>query len=418
MAYAPSPFPPALADEFQTYTIHQREFLNMIGHEHAQLVSRVAALREENALLKKTNQELKAKKQQAWQQATTRLNFRPNSQCKHVYDAPIHSVAFDGSDEIIAAACWDGKVILYNWKDGSHKILSNTPESGGLDQPMGGLYCVAFGKNQRLRETGKLGVASSDCHIYLWNYKTGEFDEKLKHPDKGHTMEVNCIDFHNAQNVLASASDDTTALIWDIGNKNTVLRTLKHDSGKEVYALSFLGEQNQYNVATCCYDYVTRVWDMRVEKMVQSLSDHTNIIIGVDFLHTGDVLATSSDDGTIAFYDTRVWRLLHRTNTRQFLADVDVANKGNLGARPAEAVESEVKRVHFSKDGRYLAAACNTGHVLVYPGPFNMNTLAPPEIVGQHEDCAFDVTWGTSPLGNNILASGAHDKTIKLWEQH
>jgi len=192
--------------------------------------------------------------------------------------------------------------------------------------------------------------------VYLWNHKTGKMLRKLT----GHTDEVNGIDFHTSQQVMCTASDDCKVIIWDF-EEGIMLRTLdKHP--KAVYGATFLGQEQQYCVATCCFDQKTRVFDMRDKQVVALLQMHTDDIIGIDYSTSKQLLATGSDDGLVAIWDTRNWKLQQKINTR----DVPGLH------------ENEVKRVAFCYDGSLLAAACSSGQVLVY----DVNTC-PARLVAQ-----------------------------------
>merc|ERR1740127_43141 len=138
---------------------------------------------------------------------------------------------------------------------------------------MNGLYSVAFAKTA----PSILGCTSCNKCVYLWNHQTGQLVSKLM----GHTDEVNGIDFHTSQQVMCTASDDCKVIIWDF-QEGITLRTLdKHT--KAVYGTTFLGQEHQYLVATCCFDQKTRIFDMRDKQMVQMLTGHTDDIIGIDY---------------------------------------------------------------------------------------------------------------------------------------
>ncbi|CAK0888050.1 unnamed protein product, partial [Prorocentrum cordatum] len=204
---------------------------------------------------------------------------------------------------------------------------------------MSGLYSVAFSRTQGHRI---LGCTSADSHVYIWNYQTGERQRRLE----GHAGEVNGIDFHPGQDLCATASDDGSCRVWDV-EEHLCLRTLAHGP-KTVYGCRFMGLERQYLVSTCCFDYRVRTFDMRSQQVVSSLEVHADDITGVDFSSRMNLLATGSDDGTICLVDARTYNLVNRIDTRTFEAD------------------NEVKRVAFSPDGSWLAAACSSGTVLVY----------------------------------------------------
>merc|ERR1712182_76261 len=101
--------------------------------------------------------------------------------------------------------------------------------------------------------------------------------------------EVNGLDFHVSQQVMATASDDCKAIIWDF-QEGITMRTLdKHP--KQVYGVSFLGHENQYLLATCCFDQKTRVWDMRDKSVVTTLHTHSDDVIGIDYNSSKQLLA-------------------------------------------------------------------------------------------------------------------------------
>merc|ERR1711902_157907 len=154
---------------------------------------------------------------------------------------------------------------------------------------------------------------------------------------------------------------------------------------------------NQYYVATCCFDQKTRVFDMRDKQVVTMLQQHSDDVIGISFSGDRQLLATGSDDGYICLWDARTWKLQRKFNTRE-----------EEGLR-----DNEVKRVAFSPDGNKLAAACSSRLALVY----DLTTMQSIGRCDGHEDCCFDVAWGKLPTsGETILVTASHDKKAKFWK--
>jgi len=300
-----------------------------------------------------------------------------------IHDAPVHSVTMSPNSEVVATASWDGKVNLYNLA--AEEIVKTL--GGDENQSMNGLYAVAFAKTA----PEIVGCASCDHSVYLWDHRTGRLKSQLK----GHTHEVNGIDFHTSQQVMCTASDDSRVIIWDF-QEGMILRTLdKHT--KQVYGATFLGRENQYYVATCSFDQKTRVFDMRDKQVVALLQMHTDEVIGIDYSSHGQVLATGSDDGSIGLWCTRTWKLQHRFDTKEHCKD------------------NEVKRVSFSPGGDMLAAACSSKRVLVYN--INQRSHVPMADLSGHTDCVFDATWGVCPQTHaKILVSASHDHTCRYWQ--
>jgi len=307
-----------------------------------------------------------------------------------VHNAPVHSVAM-GRGNVVASASWDATVKLYNLA--TQEVVQTLGGKDAAGAPiMGGLYSVAFARTQ----PDILGCTSADMSVYLWDLKTGGLIHKLV----GHHDEVNGIDFHNIQQVMVTASDDTKAIIWDFGEGITLRTLAKHT--KQVYGAAFLGSENQYCVATCCFDQRTRIFDMRDKQLVSELQHHTDDVIGIDYSGRHNVLATGSDDGMVCIWDAKKWQLRQAVNTR--VAGTDLA-------------DNEVKRVAWSADGEMLAAACSSGRVLLYKMSGGVLSSVPDELAG-HQDCVFDVAWGTNPqTGKKVLVSASHDHTSRIWHE-
>merc|ERR1719436_1804198 len=201
-------------------------------------------------------------------------------------------------NDMIATASWDATVKLYDLK--SEEVVTTLGDVEALDEgKMGGLYAVAFAKTM----PEYLACASADKSIYLWNCQTGKLNAKLL----GHNDEVNGIDFHSSQTVMASASDDCKCIIWDFQEGITLRQLDKHT--KAVYGCVFLGQENQYLLSTCCFDQKTRLFDMRDKMIVAMLQRHSDDVIGIDYCSPKQLLATGSDDGCIGIWDTRTWKL-------------------------------------------------------------------------------------------------------------
>ncbi|CAE8623650.1 unnamed protein product, partial [Polarella glacialis] len=308
-----------------------------------------------------------------------------------IHEAPVHSVAMSTQLNIVATASWDATINLYNLS--TDKIVRTLGGSSSAEEKMGGLYAVAFSKTV----PDILGCTSCDKNVYLWNHQTGKPLAKLGGGQQGHQDEVNGIDFHSSQQVMCTASDDKKVIIWDF-QEGIVLRTLETHT-KAVYGSTFLGQEMQYFVATCCFDMKTRIFDMRDKQVVALLQEHTDDIIGIDYSSAKGLIATGSDDGNICIWNTRTWKLQHKINTRDDLKNPD----------------NEVKRVSFSPDGMLLAAACSSGSVQVYDMSATPKHIAK---LGDHKDCVFDVCWGICPTTRaKMLVSASHDRTSMYWRE-
>lgn len=322
--------------------------------------------------------------------------------------APVHSIDVSPDNTRIASASWDATVSIYNLQTRAYEATLQNFSEGPLNQEkneplwesgeMGGLYCVKFARS--IHHSNILGCASADHMVYLWNFNPGsQSSPQVTMRLKGHIDEVNCIDFHPQQAVVCSTSDDCDAIVWDM-DSGVTLRTLqKHP--RAVYGAAFLGQDQEYLVATVCFDQKTRVYDMRDKQVVAQLQGHTDDVIGIDYTDKS-LLATGSDDGMIVIWDVRTWQCVSKINTREFAPD------------------NEVKRVKFSKSRSKVEIAAGGSNNTVYIFDLDLaktNVTEPTFKLDGHEDCVFDVAWGVNKQDNKtpFLVTASHDRSWKFW---
>ena len=181
---------------------------------------------------------------------------------------------------------------------------------------------VAFSPDGRL-----LATASVDKTARLWDPATGRHLRSLA----GHTGTVLGVAFSPDGRLLATASFDNTARVWDPATGEH-LRTLTGQTGM-VYGVAFSPDGRL--LATASSDGTARLWDPATGRHLRSLAGHTGTVYGVAFSPDGRLLATVSGDKTV-----RLW---------------DPATGGHL--RTLTGHTDAVVGVAFSPDGRLLATA-------------------------------------------------------------
>lgn len=383
-----------------------------MAKRHKELKDRHRSLQQENLHLRARNQELNemvmsggGMPEQVVQQPRNDFGMAEDSFCGNytrqskieVHVAPVHSVAMYKDSRTIATASWDTTCKIYDlYSEEVVRTLGDPTEEG--TNRMGGLYAVAFAKTA----DHVLGCASCDKSVYLWNHQTGEFLNRLK----GHCDEVNGLDFHCNQQVMATAGDDHKCIVWDFG-EGIILRTLdKHL--KAVYGVTFLGMAKEYLVATASFDQSIRVYDMRDKQVVGLMKYHSDDVIGIAYSDNKQIIASGSDDGKIVLWDVRTFKQLGEYDT----------HAARLENGPL--LENEVKRVQFNPSGSLLAAACSSGKALIYDieNTSRDGTGQPIASLGGHHDCVFDCAWGVDPAtGQNMLVSASHDHCLQFWKE-
>jgi hypothetical protein len=148
---------------------------------------------------------------------------------------------------------------------------------------------VAFSPDGRL-----LATASADKTARLWDPATGDCQRTLT----GHTGMVWDAAFSPDGRLLATTSDDETARLWDPAS-GECLRTLTGHT-YTVYRVAFSPDGRL--LATASDDETVRLWDPATGDCLRTLTGHTESVLGVAFSRDGRLLATASADDT-----ARVW---------------------------------------------------------------------------------------------------------------
>ncbi|XP_075296462.1 coronin-6 isoform X3 [Opisthocomus hoazin] len=246
---------------------------------------------------------------QAWDGAMSRRVVR-QSKFRHVFGQPVKADQMY-EDIRVSKVTWDSSFCAVN-----PKFLAIIVESGG-----GGAFMV-------------LPLA-----------KTGRVDKN--HPlVTGHTAPVLDIDWcpHN-DNVIASASEDTTVMVWQIPdyvpvrNVTEPVVTLEGHS-KRVGIISWHPTARNVLLSAGC-DNLVILWNVGTGEMLLALEDiHTDLIYNVGWNRTGSLLVTTCKDKKVRVIDPR---------KQQVVAEKD---KPHDGARPIRAIfvaDGKIFTTGFSK---------------------------------------------------------------------
>jgi 3',5'-cyclic AMP phosphodiesterase CpdA/sugar lactone lactonase YvrE len=117
---------------------------------------------------------------------------------------------------------------------------------------------------------------------------------------RGHTGELKGLAFSPDGTLLATASADRTARIWDTATGAT--RTTLEGHTGELNGVAFSPDGTL--LATASADRTARIWDTATGATRTTLEGHTGRVWGLAFSPDGTLLATASDDGTARIWDT------------------------------------------------------------------------------------------------------------------
>lgn len=124
---------------------------------------------------------------------------------------------------------------------------------------------------------------------------------------QGHRHGVYGVRFQPYGNLIATASFDYTAKLWDPRSGEDV-QTLRGHL-EDVIGVDI--DDSGFLLATGSDDKTCRVWDLRMGNPIAILQEHTGEVKRVVFSPFSKLLATTSGDTTIRMFDTSTFKCVH-----------------------------------------------------------------------------------------------------------
>ena len=232
---------------------------------------------------------------------------------------------------------------------------------------------------------------------------------------QSHRLPVTAVAFHPIFSSLASASEDTTIKIWDY-ELGELERTVKGHT-KAVLDLDFGGPRGGTLLASCSSDLAIKLWDPSDGyKNIRTLPGHDHSISSVRFIPSGaagsplsgNLLVSASRDKTLRIWDVTTGYCLktlkgHSDWVRAVTPSIDgrwLLTAGNDQVpRLWDANSGEVKTTFLGHEHVIECVAFAPGSAYVHLASIAGYKKPPP----------------TSSSGE-FLATGARDKSIKIWD--
>jgi WD40 repeat protein/3',5'-cyclic AMP phosphodiesterase CpdA len=361
----------------------------------------------------------------------------------------VFSIAF--AEQLVAAACRDGSVLLWDTETGQSRELtcpagsiyrvafspagdllatggqygavhlweSHTQALHELVGHTGGVYTLAFHPSEPLLVSG-----DTDGGVRVWDTTTGQ----LRHSLPGHYAAIYWVTFNPSGELVATGDSAGVVRLWD-----TATGGLRHElSGHTGSVWPFVFRRDGNQLAISDDQFTTRLWDPATGQCRATLTGHGRQVTTVRFSADGAMLAVSGSDGEIQLWDPATGRQLRRlanTDTRLVTLEcaifsptgdrlVTVSNDGRLNLlnldtyryeRYLDVESAPIWAVAFSPSGEELATANDDDTVRLWYRTTGrlVHTLA--EHRGRVRSIAFSAD-------GSLIATGCDDSAVRLWD--
>eukprot|EP00061_Rhincodon_typus_P014786 g42071.t1 len=122
---------------------------------------------------------------------------------------------------------------------------------------------------------------------------------------EGHSGCVNCLEWNEKGDLLASGSDDQHAILWDPFSCKKLL-TMHTGHTANIFTVKFLPHSNDRTLITGAADSKVHVHDLTVKETVHMFGEHTNRVKRIAAAPMWpNTFWSAAEDGTVRQYDLR-----------------------------------------------------------------------------------------------------------------
>jgi len=246
-----------------------------------------------------------------------------------------------------------------------------------------------------------IASASEDSTIIIWDYETGEFERTLK----GHTKAVQDINFDSKGNYLVSCSADLTIKIWDAQNDYVCIKTLYgHDHS--ISSCVFL--PNNDFIMSASRDKTIKVWELASGFCTKTFTGHTDWVRSAICSDDGKYVASCSNDKNIRITDYNTGECKHELRGHDHV--IECITYAPINSYQAIRELTDIKENSQEEvPGHFIFSGSRDKSIRLWD-TFHNQCL---HIFNGHDNWVRDII--VHPNGKYLI-SVSDDKTMKVWD--